>query len=134
MLVFTLSVFNSYISCLYLSVSTLIAKQPSLSVMSPWPFADLWAELLQIRQPGNKARQLCQGLFLLSRLPLLIWPSRGKSSSLNHVVQGASLVCQGPLAPAKFDEVNMPFLASSDSVGRGISAGKHPVTWYPGQG
>lgn len=131
---FTLSVFNSYISCLYLSVSTLIAKQPSLSVMSPWPFADLWAELLQIRQPHNKARQLHQGLSLLARLPLLIRASRGKSSSLNHVVQGASLVCRGPLTPAKSDEVKMLLLASSDGVGRGISAGTLPATRYPGQG
>jgi hypothetical protein len=76
--VFTLSVFNSYISFLYLSVSTLIAKQPSLTVMSPWPFADLLTELLAIdKEAPYKAQELDQGLSLHFLFLLLIWPSRG---------------------------------------------------------
>lgn len=65
MFVFTLSVFNSYISLLYLSVSTLIAKRPSLKVMSPWTFADLQTGLAaQISQALNKAPYRDQGLLL----------------------------------------------------------------------
>lgn len=133
MLVFTLSVFNAYISFLYLGVSTLIAKRPSLKVMSPWTFADLQTGLAaQI----SRAPYPDQGLFLPPHFLPLLWPSRGYTGSPSAGVRGGIFVCRGSLHPAGSDETETPFSAAGGHLltprgaGRGVSTRKgrrHPA-------